>query len=173
MRLETNQRQLTEDGRALAAALHASDLDDAWDILRRGGTTLVALNHDEKLAITAGAVAHYALDHGAENVTCDAVTNAEAGELNDRIHRLLLERGTLDDEQAITYRTPTTEKTLAPGTVLRVVSPVTGRDEHRRRVRDQRATVLSVEPDRVRIRLDDGRARTMSPRVLLRHLDYG
>ncbi len=103
------------------------------------------------------------LDHGAENVTCDAVTNAEAAELNERIHRLLLERGTLDDQAAITYRTPTAEKTLAPGTVLRVVTPVTGRDEQRRLVRDQRATVLAVEPDRVRIRLDDGRERTMSP----------
>ena len=173
VRLETNQRQLTEDGRALAAALHARDLDDAWEMLRRGGTTVVALNHDEKLAITAAAVAHYALDHGAENVTCDGVTNAEAAELNERIHKLLLDRGTLDDQAAITYRTPTAEKTLAPGTVLRVVTPVTGRDEQRRLVRDQRATVLTAEPDRVRIRLDDGRERTMSPRVLLRHLDYG
>jgi conjugative relaxase-like TrwC/TraI family protein len=173
VRLETNQRQLTEDGRALAAALHARDLDEAWEVLRRGGTTVVALNHDEKLAITAAAVSHYALEHGAENVTCDAVTNAEAAELNERIHRLLLERGTLDDQAAITYRTPTAEKTLAPGTVLRVVTPTTGRDEQRRLVRDQRATVLAVEPDRVRIRLDDGRERTMSPRVLLRHLDYG
>jgi conjugative relaxase-like TrwC/TraI family protein len=173
VRLETNQRQLTEDGRALAAALHARDLDDAWEVLRRGGTTVVALNHDEKLAITAAAVAHYALDHGAENVTCDAVTNAEAAELNERIHRLLLDRGTLDDQAAITYRTPTADRVLAPGTVLRVVTPVTGRDEQRRLVRDQRATVLTVEPDRVRIRLDDGRERTMSPRVLLSHLDYG
>jgi conjugative relaxase-like TrwC/TraI family protein len=173
VRLETNQRQLTEDGRALAAALHARDLDDAWEVLRRGGTTVVALNHDEKLAITAAAVAHYALEHGAENVTCDAVTNAEAAELNERIHRLLLDRGTLDDRAAITYRTQIAEKTLARGTVLRVVTPVTGRDEQRRLVRDQRATVLAVEPDRIKIQLDDGRERTMSPRVLLSHLDYG
>ncbi|MBI1352375.1 MAG: AAA family ATPase [Actinomycetales bacterium] len=173
VRLETNQRQLTDDGRALAAALHARDLDDAWEILRRTGTTVVARNHDEKLAITAAAVAHYALEHGAENVTCDAVTNAEADELNERIHQLLFDRGTLDPDEAITYRTPTADRVLAPGTVLRVVTPTTGRDEARRLVRDQRATVLTVAPDRVCIRLDDGHERTMSPRILLRHLDYG
>jgi len=173
VRLETNQRQLTEDGRALAAALHARHLDDAWDVLARNGSVAVARNHDAKIAITAAAVARYASEYGADHVTCDAVTNAEAAELNERIHQLLLDRGDLDPSAALTYRTPAADRVLAPGTHLRVTTPLGHRDPGQRLVRDQQATVLAVEPDRVRIRLDDGRERFMSPRVLLDHLDYG
>jgi len=173
VRLETNQRQLTEDGRALAAALHARHLDDAWEVLSRSGSVAVARNHDAKITITAAAVATYAAECGAENVTCDAVTNAEATELNERIHQLLLDRGDLDPAASVTYRTPAADRVLAPGTCLRVTTPLGHQDPGQRLVRDQRATVLAVAPDRVRIRLDDGRERSMSPRALLDHLDYG
>jgi len=173
VRLETNQRQLTEDGRALAAALHARHLDDAWEVLARNGSVAVARNHDAKITITAAAVAKYAAEYGAENVTCDAVTNAEAAELNERIHQVLLDRGDLNPSAALTYRTPASDRVLAPGTCLRVTTPLGHQDPAQRLIRDQRATVLAVAPDRVRIRLDDGRERAMSPRVLLDHLDYG
>ena len=173
VRLESNQRQLTEDGRALAAALHARHLDDAWEVLARTGSVAVARNHDAKIIMTAAAVAKYAAEYGPENVTCDAVTNAEAAELNERIHQLLLDRGDLDPASSVTYRTPAADRVLAPGTCLRVTTPRGHQDPAQRLIRDQRATVLAVEPDRVRIRLDDGRERAMSPRVLLDHLDYG
>ena len=159
VRLGTNQRHATEDGRALAAALHARHLDDAWEVLARTGSVAVARNHEAKITITAAAVAKYSSEYGAENVTCDAVTNAEAAELNERIHQLLLDRGNLDPSASVTYRTPAADRVLAPGSCLRVTTPLGHQDPAQRLVRDQRATVLAVEPDRIRIRLDDGLER--------------
>ncbi|HRA69174.1 MAG TPA: AAA family ATPase, partial [Caldilinea sp.] len=42
VRLETNQRQRTETGRAIAAALHARDIDTAWDHLVADRAVLIA-----------------------------------------------------------------------------------------------------------------------------------
>ncbi len=132
VRLETNQRQRTETGRAVAAALHARDIDTAWEHLTADGAVLVA-----------------------------------------RIHARLLAVGQLDSGQAVTYRAPSGELVLAPGTVLRVRTPRGDRDPSRRLVRGDRAVVTHAGRDRVRVRFDDGRERALTPRTLLRHLDYG
>jgi hypothetical protein len=173
VRLETNQRQRTETGRAIAAALHARDLDTAWDRITADGGVLVARNREHKLTVVAATVAQAIAVHGAEQVTCDATTNAEVDELNDRIHDQLLTTGVLDPATAVTYRTPTGQRRLAVGTVLRVRTPLAGRDPARRLTRGDRATVITPGRDSVRLRFDDGRERTLSPRTVLRHLDYG
>ena len=173
VRLETNQRQRTETGRAVAAALHARDVDLAWDHLTADGAVLVARNREHKLGLVASAVVREIAVHGAENVTCDAVTNAEVDDLNDRIHARLLAAGQLDPGQAVTYRAPFGDRVLAPGTVLRVRTPRGDRDPSRRLVRGDRAVVTHAGRDRIRVRFDDGRERALTPRTLLRHLDYG
>ena len=173
VRLETNQRQRTETGRSVAAALHARDVDTAWDHLTADGAVLVARNREHKLDLVASAVVREIAVHGAENVTCDAVTNAEVDDLNDRIHARLLAAGQLDSGQAVTYRAPFGDRVLAPGTVLRVRTPRGDRDPSRRLVRGDRAVVTHAGRDRVRVRFDDGRERALTPRTLLRHLDYG
>lgn len=173
VRLETNQRQRTEHGRALAAALHARDLDAAWGHLTDEGTVLVARNREHKLDLVAQTVVGHIASVGAGNVTCDAVTNAEVDDLNERIHVRLLAAGTLDASAAVTYRGYGGDRVLAPGTVLRVTKPRGDRDPARRLVRGDRAAVTSLGRDRVGLRLDDGTERTMTPRVVLRHFNYG
>lgn len=173
VRLDTNQRQRTELGRAVAAALHDRDLDTAWEHLTADSAVLVARSREHKLNLVADAVAHEIAAHGAEGVTCDAVTNAEVDELNDRIHSRLLAAGVLDPRTTVTYRTPSDERALAPGTLLRVRTPRNDRNPDRRLVRGDRAVVVRPGRDQVTIRLNDGTERAMSPRVLLRHLDYG
>lgn len=173
LRLETNQRQRTANGRAIAAALHAHDLDAAWEHITGDDAVMVARNREHKLTIVAATVADNIAIFGAENVTCDAVTHAEVDDLNQRIHDHLLAHGTLDAATAATFRSPTGDKQLAPGTVLRVTNPASHRDPHQRLVRGDRATVTQVDRDRVRVRFDDGRERSLTPRALLRHLDYG
>ncbi len=173
VRLDTNQRQRTELGRAVAAALHDRDLDTAWEHLTADGAVLVARSREHKLDLVASTVAREIAEHGAVGVTCDAVTNAEVDELNDRIHGRLLASGALDPRETVTYRTPSGERVLAPGTVLRVRTPRSDRNPDRRLVRGARAVVIQPGRDEVTVRLDDGTERAMSPRVLLRHLDYG
>ncbi|MBI1352087.1 MAG: AAA family ATPase [Actinomycetales bacterium] len=173
VRLETNQRQRTEHGRALAAALHARDLDAAWGHLSDEGTVLVARNREHKLDLVAQTVVRHIASVGAENVTCDAVTNAEVDELNERIHARLLAEETLDASAAVTYRGYGADRVLAPGTVVRVTTPRGHRDPGSRLVRGDRAVVTTVGRDRVGLRLDDGTERSMAPRTLLRHFDYG
>jgi conjugative relaxase-like TrwC/TraI family protein len=173
VRLETNQRQRTQTGRAIATALHARDVDTAWEHLTADGAVLVARNREHKLDLVASTVVREIAAHGAENVTCDAVTNAEVDDLNHRIHDRLLAARQLDPGQAVTYRTPAGDRVLAPGTVLRVRTPRSDRDPARRLVRGDRAVVTHAGRDRVRVRFDDGREHALTPRVLLRHLDYG
>ncbi|MDP1876414.1 MAG: AAA family ATPase [Actinomycetota bacterium] len=173
VRLATNQRQRTEVGRAVAAALHDRDLDTAWEHLTADGAVMVARSREHKLELVASTVVREIAAHGADAVTCDAVTNAEVDDLNDRIHGRLLSSGILDRREAVTFRTPSGERVLAPGTVLRVRTPRSDRDPGRRLVRGDRAVVVRPGRDQVTIRLDDGSERTLSPRVLMRHLDYG
>ncbi len=172
VRLETNQRQRTDIGRIIAAALHARYVDTAWDAITADNAVLVARNREHKLTLVADVVAREIAVHGAGQVTCDAVTNIEVDELNQRIHDQLLARGTLDPDKAITYRTPAGDRALAPGSVLRVTVPANHRDPSQRLVRGEHATVVDPGRDRVRIQFDDGRERSMTPRALLRHLDY-
>lgn len=141
VRLEGNQRRRTETGRAVAAALHARDVDTAWDHLTADGAVLVARNREHKLDLVASAVVHEIAVHGAENVACDAVTNAEVDDLIDRIHARLLAAGQLDPDQAVKYRAPFGDRVLAPGTVLRVRTPRGDRDPNRRLVHGDRAVV--------------------------------
>jgi conjugative relaxase-like TrwC/TraI family protein len=173
VRLETNQRQRTQTGRAVAAALHARDLDTAWGHLTADRAVLVARNREHKLELLASTVVREIAAHGTQNVTCDAVTNAEVDELNDRIHARLLAAGQLDSDQALTYRVPSGDRVLAPGTVLRVRTPRGDLDPDRRLVRGDRAVVTHAGRDRVRVQFDDGREQAFTPRTLLRHLDYG
>lgn len=172
-RLETNQRQRTEEGRALAAALHSRDLESAWGHLSDEGTVLVARSHEHKLELVAQTVVRHITSVGAENVTCDAVTNAEVDELNERIHAQLLAEGALDASTAVTFRGYGGDRMLAPGTILRVTTPLSNRDPGRRLVRGDRAVVTSVGRDKVGILLDGGSARSIVPRTVLRHFDYG
>ena len=173
VRLETNQRQRTQTGRVIASALHARDIDTAWDHLVADRAVLVARNREHKLTLLATTVAREIAAHGADQVTCDATTNAEVDDLNDRIHDQLLAAGVLDPATAVTYRSASGERRLAPGTVLRVRTPRGDRDPARRLVRGDRANVLELGRDRVRIRFDDDTERTLTPATVLRHLDYG
>ena len=124
VRLETNQRQRTETGRAVAAALHARDLDTAWEHLTADRAVLVARNREHKLELLASTVVREIAAHGSQNVTCDAVTNAEVDELNDRIHERLLADG---HPRPRAGRAPTGLRPATgswhPGTVLRVRTP--------------------------------------------------
>ncbi|MDO8731911.1 MAG: AAA family ATPase [Actinomycetota bacterium] len=173
IRLEVNQRQRTEVGRAVAGALHARDLDTAWEHLIADGAVLVARNRAHKLDLVASTMVREISALGAENVTCDAVTNAEVDDLNDRIHARLLAAGTLDPAAAVVYQGRSGQRVLAPGTVLRVRTPVSHRDPTRRLVRGDRAVVVHAGRDEVCVRFDDGKQRRLKPNTLLRHLDYG
>jgi hypothetical protein len=173
VRLETNQRQRTNTGRAIAAALHDRDIDTAWEHLTDDGAVLVARNREHKLDLVARTVVREITVHGAEQVTCDAVTNVEVDDLNQRIHDQLLATGSLDNSAAVTYRGRDGDRVLAPGTVLRVRTPRTDRDPTRRLVRGDRAVVIDPGRARIRVRLEDGTERSLTPRQLERHLDYG
>ncbi len=173
VRLDINQRQHTESGRLIAAALHARDLDTAWAEMTASGSVLVARNREHKLDVVANTVVTEIRLHGADRVTCDAVTNAEVDDLNHRIHARLLAAGVLDPDSAVTYRSAHGDRTLAVGTVLRVTTPRSDRDPSRRLVRGDRATVVEPGRDRIRVRFDDGRERTLTPRAAARHFDYG
>ncbi|MDO9486644.1 MAG: AAA family ATPase [Actinomycetota bacterium] len=173
IRLQGNQRQRTALGQVVAAALHARDLDTAWEQLTADGAVLVARNREHKLDLVASTVARAISAHGADNVTCDAVTNAEVDDLNDRIHAQLLAAGTLDPAAAVIYQGRSGQQVLAPGTVLRVRTPLSHRDPARRLVRGDRAVVVRAGRAEVCVRFEDGKQRSLKPGVLLRHLDYG
>ena len=172
VQLTTNQRQRTADGQAIAAALHAGDIDAAWDRLSAAGSVVVARHREHKLDLLADLVVEQAAIHGADSVTCDAVTNAEVDDLNTRIHDRLISSGQIDVITVRTYRNASGDTQLGAGTVLRVTKPTSGKDGGRF-TRGERATVIDAELDRVRVRFDDGRERSMTPRMLLAHFDYG
>ncbi|MDP2286980.1 MAG: AAA family ATPase [Actinomycetota bacterium] len=172
VRLTTNQRQRTADGQAIAAALHAGDIEAAWERLSANGSVVVARHREHKLDLLAGLVVEQVAVHGADSVTCDAVTNAEVDDLNVRIHDRLIASGQIDAAKARTYRAASGDTQLGVGTVLRVTKPTPGKDGERL-VRGERARVIDAGRDRVRVRFDDGRERSMAPRMLLAHFDYG
>ncbi len=174
VRLTTNQRQRTEQGRAIADALHQRDVDTAWQRIKDGEAVIVTRNREDKLRVLSSTVADSIGEHGASEVTCDAVTNAEVDELNARIHDRLIDLGTIDPDGVVAYRSGSRERRLGVGTVLRVDRP-TGATakEGTRLVRGECATVTHAGRDRVSVEFDDGRTRSLSPRTLLAHFDYG
>ncbi len=170
--LTTNQRQRTDDGQVIAAALHTGDIDAAWARLTATGSVVVARHREHKLDLVADLVVEQAGVHGADSVTCDAVTNAEVGELNTRIHDKLIASGQIDPATVLTYRNASGDTKIGAGTALRVTKPTPGKDSGRL-VRGDRVTVVDTGHDRVRLRFDDGREQSMTPRRLLAHFDYG
>lgn len=172
VQLTTNQRQRTVDGQAIAAALHAGDIDAAWERLSATGSVVVARHREHKLDLLADLVVEQAAIHGANSVTCDAVTNAEVDDLNTRIHDRLSASGQIDPTTVRTYRNASGDTQLGAGTVLRVTKPTAGKGNPRL-VRGERATVINAGRNCVHVRFDDGREQSMTPRLLLAHFDYG
>ncbi len=71
------------------------------------------------------------------------------------------------------YRTRAGDRELGAGTVLRVVTPLKASGRGEGLVRGERVCVTEAGRDRVRIAFDDGRTRSLTPRTLFAHLDYG
>ena len=135
---------------------------------------VVARNREHKLTVLAATVADHIAERGADQVTCDAVTNVEVDDLNQRIHDRLIATGSIDADSTVTYRSGSRERQIRVGTVLHVTRPTgAAAKEGARFVRGERATVTTATRDQVTVRFDDGRTRVMSPRILLAHLDYG
>lgn len=173
VRLTTNMRQRTEAGRVIADALHGGDVATAWRRLSETGSVVVARNREHKLELLAGLVAETIAQHGSDTVTCDAVTNAEVDELNNRVHDKLIEARLVDPGTVQTYSTPSGDLRLGTGTILRVTKPAGPSRGTQSLTRGQRLTVLESGRDRVRVRTEDGTVRSMTPRFLLAHADYG
>ena len=174
IRLSTNQRQRTLEGRAIADALHARDLDTAWQVITDTQGIVVARNREHKLTVLAAAVADHVSELGADQVTCDAVTNAEVNDLNQRIHDRLIRIGTINPGSVVTYRSGNRERQLGPGTILRVTRPTgPSAKQEARLVRGERASITTATREQVTVRFDDGRTRALTPRTVLAHLDYG
>ncbi|MDO9486444.1 MAG: AAA family ATPase, partial [Actinomycetota bacterium] len=171
VRLTENRRQRTDSGRAIAQALHARDIDATWQQLTDTDAVLVARNREHKLNTVAAAVVEAIAEHGAHQVTCDAVTNAEVDDLNARIHAQLIQTKQIDPSTVVDYHTVGGDRMLGAGSLLRVIKPMRGRNE--RLVRGERARVLVAGRDRIRLVFDDGRQSTLNPRTLFAHLDYG
>jgi ATP-dependent exoDNAse (exonuclease V) alpha subunit len=172
--LTTNQRQLTEQGRAIADALHQRDVDTAWQRIKDGESVIVTRSREDKLRVLAATVADCIGEHGASEVTCDAVTNAEVDELNTRIHDRLIDLGRIDPAGVVAYQSGSRERRLGVGTVLRVDRPTGAHaKDGTRLVRGELATVTHAGRERVSVEFDDGRTRSISPRTLLAHFDYG
>jgi len=123
IRLSTNQRQRTYEGRAIANALHERDVDSAWQVITDSKAVVVARNREHKLTVLAATVANHIAERGADQVTCDAVTNAEVDDLNQRIHDRLIASGTIDPETVVRYRSGSRARQIGAGTVLRVTRP--------------------------------------------------
>jgi hypothetical protein len=62
--LTTNMRQRTDDGQAIARALHSGDVATAWTRLGDTGAVLVARNREHKLTLLAGLVTDQIATHG-------------------------------------------------------------------------------------------------------------
>ncbi|MBK9740551.1 MAG: AAA family ATPase [Actinobacteria bacterium] len=174
VRLQTNQRQRTDLGRTIADALHSRDVESAWEHMTADGAVLVARSREHKLHVLAATVASRIDQHGAGQVTCDAVTNAEVDELNARIHERLIAAGNVDTAGVVTYRSSRGERRIGVGTVLRVTRPTgVAAKPGTQLIRGERATVTSTSRERVTVTFDDGRTRAIKPRTLLAHFDYG
>jgi ATP-dependent exoDNAse (exonuclease V) alpha subunit len=134
---------------------------------------LVARNREHKLDTVAAKVVDAITEHGPAQVTCDAVTNVEVDELNSRIHARLVSGGQIDPGTVTRYRTHTGDRELGAGTMLRVVAPFKAAGRGEGLVRGERVIVTEAGRDRVQIVFDDGRTRSLTPRTLFAHLDYG
>lgn len=173
VRLTENRRQRTESGRQIARALHARDVDTAWTALLDDDAVLVARNREHKLDTVAATVVDAIAEHGPRQVTCDAVTNVEVDDLNARIHARLVARGHIDGDTVTRYRTSAGVRELGIGSVLRVVTPLKASGRGDGLVRGERVSVTEAGRDRIQIAFDDGRTRSLTPRTLFAHLDYG
>ncbi|MBI1352125.1 MAG: AAA family ATPase [Actinomycetales bacterium] len=156
VQLTTNMRQRTDDGQVIAEALHSGDVAAAWARLGDTGSLIVARNREHKLELLARMVADGIATHGADQVTCDAVTNAEVDDLNDRIHNRLIDTGQVDPSTVRTYRHVTGDMRLGTGTVLRISRPASGTRGRQALVRGERLTVLEAGRDRIRVAGADG-----------------
>lgn len=173
LRLTTNMRQRTEDGQVIAQALHAGDVATAWARLGDAGAVLVARNREHKLTLLAGLVTDQIAAHGASAVSCDAVTNAEVDELNERIHDRLVDRAVIDPATVRTYRTPSGDMRLGEGTELRFTRPIAMHRGETKLARGARAVVVEAGRERIRVRTADGTEHSITPRTLLAHAGYG
>ncbi len=173
VRLTENRRQRTDAGREIARALHTRDIDAAWTALTDTDAVLVARHREHKLDTVAATVVEAIAEHGPQQVTCDAVTNVEVDDLNVRIHDRLVTGGQIDATTVTRYRTRAGDRELGSGTILRVVTPLKESGRGERLVRGERVRVMEAGRDRVRIAFSDGRTRSLTPRTLFAHLDYG
>ena len=174
VRLERNQRQQTESGRIVAQALHTRDLPRAWDVLHDEGRIVVVRGPQQKVAAVAAMVVDHMREHGTAQVTCDAVTNTEVDAINTRVHRHLVATEAIDPGTVREIRRRGQSLTVGVGTVLRVSEPTGRRTPVAERLhRSQRATVTATAGSRLRLEMDDGTTRTITPAALLKHLTYG
>lgn len=174
IRLECNQRQQTESGRLVADALHARQFTRAWDVLHDEARIVVVRGPAQKVSAVAAMVVDHMAEHGAGEVTCDAVTNAEVDAINARVHEHLVGSGSVEAGSVREFRQRGRSLAVGVGTVLRVVEPTGTRTPVAERLhRSQRATVVATVGAKVQLRLDDGTARALTPAALLRHFSYG
>jgi hypothetical protein len=166
-------RQRTDDGQVIAQALHSGDVATAWARLGDIGAVLVARNREHKLTLLAGLVADQIATHGPGAVTCDAVTNAEVDDLNERIHDRLVDRGLVVPATVRAYRTPSGDLRMGHGTVLRVATPIAASRGDGALARGDRLTVVEAGRERIRVRTAEGAERSITPRTLLAHTGYG
>jgi len=174
IRLECNQRQQTESSRTIADALHARDLPRAWDVLHDEGRIVIVRGPEQKVRAIAAMVIDQITVHGAANVTCDAVTNAEVDAINSHMHHQLIATGAIDVDTVREIRRRGQALAVGVGTVLRVSEPTGARTPMAERLhRSQRATVTATAGSRLHLLLDDGTARAVTPAALLKHFTYG
>jgi conjugative relaxase-like TrwC/TraI family protein len=174
IRLEENRRQTTESGRLVAAALHTRDFTRAWDVLHDEHRIAVVRGAERKIATVAEMLVGQMRQHGPDQVTCDAVTNAEVDAINARVHRSLVDTGSIDRSTVREFRQRGHSISVGVGTILRVSEPTGGRTPAGERLhRSQRATVTATRGTKVTLELDDGTTRSVTPAVLLKHFTYG
>jgi hypothetical protein len=173
IRLTGNQRQLTPQGRHAAEALHERDLPRAWRVLDDTDRILVVRGRQAKTDAIAALVVDRISEHGAAGVTCDAVTNAEADQINAAIHARLVDQGQIHQDTVRTYRHRGDVLAIGTGTLLRVAEPAGPRSRAGHLTRGTRATVTDAQPDRITVALDNGHQRTLTPAALIRHFAYG
>jgi hypothetical protein len=107
-------------------------------------------------------------------VTCDAVPNAEVDAINARVHAHLVQSGAVEAGSVRQIRQRGRSLAVGVGTVLRVVDPTGPRTPAADRLhRSQRATVEATAGARMRLRMDDGTTRALTPAAVLKHFSYG
>lgn len=71
------------------------------------------------------------------------------------------------------YGTRAGDRELGAGTVLRVGTTLKASGRGEALVRGESVRVTEAGGDRIRIAFDDGGTRSLTPRTLFAHLDYG